>query len=610
MALKRLFLFLIFALLFFPDANAQSPAPAPPEQEEAQKLIEQKKELERKTLALLDEVIAGIPSLKLPENRALMQSSAADLLWTRDEKRARALFREALNSLAEIFNKLDAAQSRRENDERAAHQQRQEILQVIARRDPSFALESLRATRTLSTSNDPALKDRQHHREIELEQSLAFQVAANDPKLALQMAKDALAKGFSLELINVLRRLQAIDGESASRLAGEIIAKMRAEKSLARGIAEWLAVEILQMTQPRQTGFELIGAGQTPSPPTPLKLDEQYLRDLVELITASALAGQGSMQPDRFILRVLPPIMPLIEKWMPERAVLLRRQMAEANRGLDARSRVFEEYSALLRNGTMTELLDAATKATTNEAREMLHEQASWKALAHGDEEGARRIANDKIQDSSRRERMLESIERQTLWRDVMKGKVEESRQKLAHVKSKEERALMLSHLAFDVALKGEKKIALQLLSEARSLAATKPKNETQLMTLMQIARAYAVAEPARSFEMIETLVDQANELINAAATLDGFVGSGGAFKKGELVLPIGYASTTTRYQQYGKQLAALALVNFDRTKAAADRFQRREVRIIANLFIAQGVLSERLGSGTSLHEGRVFAGR
>lgn len=609
MALKHLLLSLVLALLFFPDSNAQSPEQATPEQEQARKLIEQKKELERKTLILLDEVIAGIPSLRLPENRALVQAGAADLLWTRDEKRARALFREALNSLSEIINRLDASQSRRENNELAAHQQRQEILQMIARRDAQFALESLRATRPQSALADPVSKDRQSHREIELEQSLALQVAANDPKLALQMAKDGLAKGLSLELINVLRRLQAIDGEAASRLAEEIISKMRAEKSLTRGMGEWLAVEILQMTQPRQTGFEILGAGHTPSPQTPLKLDEQYLRDLIELITASALAGQGSTHPDRFILRVLPPVMPLIEKWMPERAELLRRHLANANRGLDARSRVFEEYSALFRSGTATELLDAATKAQTTEAREMLYEQAAWKALAQGDDESARRITNDRIQDSSGRARMLEAIERQTLWRDVMKGKIEESRQKLAHVKSKDERALMLSHLALGIALKGEKKTALQLLNEARSLVAMKPKNETQLTTLLQIARAYAIAEPARSFEMIETLVDQANELINAAATLDGFVGSGGAFKKGELVLPMGYANASARYQQYGKQLAALALLNFDRTKAAADRFQRKEVRIIANLFIAQGVLSERLGSGTSLIEGRVFAG-
>jgi hypothetical protein len=609
MTLKHLLLFLTLALLFSLNASAQSPEQAPLEQEQAQKLAEQKKELERRTLALLDEIIAGIPSLRLPENRALVQSGAADLLWTRDEKRARALFREALNSLSEIINRVDAASSRRDNNELAAFQQRQEILQVIARRDSQFALESLRATRPQSVPADPVLKDRQRNREIELEQSLAFEVAANDPKLALQMAKDALSKGFSLELINVLRRLQAIDGEAASRLAEEIISKMRAEKSLAKGIAEWLAVEILQMTQARHSGSELLAAGQVPSPRTPLKLDEQYLRDLVELITASALTNQGSMQPDRFVLRALPPIMPLVEKWMPERAVLLRKYMADVNRGLDARSRVFEEYSALMRSGTPAELLDAAAKATTTETRDTLYEQAIWNALAQGDEQSARQISNDKIQDSSRRERILAAIERQSLWVNVMKGKIEEARQKLAHVKSKDERALILSHLALGVALKGEKKTALQLLTEARGLAAAKPKNETQLTTIMQIVRAYAVAEPARSFEMIETLVDEANELINAAATLDGFVGSGGAFRKGELVLPIGYANASARYQQYGKQLAALALVNFDRTKAAANRFQRKEVRIIASLFIAQGVLLERLGSGAPLNEGRVFAG-
>jgi hypothetical protein len=243
------------------------------------------------------------------------------------------------------------------------------------------------------------------------------------------------------------------------------------------------------------------------------------------------------------------------------------------------------------------------------EAREMLYEQAAWKALAQGDENRARQIISEKIQASSSRDQMLELIERQKIWRDVLKGKLDEARQKIGRIKSKDERAAALSHLAFRAALEGEKKIALQLLDEARQLVTMKPRNEMQLTALMQILRAYAVAEPARSLEMIEALIDEANQLISAAATLDGFVGRGRAFRKGELVLPAGYANASLRYQQYGKQLAALALANFERTKAAADRFQRPETRLLARLFIAQGVLSERIGSGVSLYEGGMLAG-
>ena len=63
------------------------------------------------------------------------------------------------------------------------------------------------------------------------------------------------------------------------------------------------------------------------------------------------------------------------------------------------------------------------------------------------------------------------------------------------------------------------------------------------------------------------------------------------------------------QFRQFGKELAALALLNFERTKAAADKFQRNEARIMARLFIAQGVLSERLGSGVALYENGVAVG-
>src|SRR5438132_11599126 len=70
------------------------------EKEKAEKEAKRSEELERKTLALLDEVIADAWSLKLPENRSFVLLTAADALWTHDEKRARSLFWDALNNLS------------------------------------------------------------------------------------------------------------------------------------------------------------------------------------------------------------------------------------------------------------------------------------------------------------------------------------------------------------------------------------------------------------------------------------------------------------------------------------------------------------------------------
>jgi hypothetical protein len=55
------------------------------------KETEQRQELEKKTLALLNEIASAGWSLKLPENRVFVMVNAADLLWPVDEKRARNL---------------------------------------------------------------------------------------------------------------------------------------------------------------------------------------------------------------------------------------------------------------------------------------------------------------------------------------------------------------------------------------------------------------------------------------------------------------------------------------------------------------------------------------
>src|SRR5947209_17116912 len=101
---QRLLLSSVLILLPLSPLSAQTPEDQSPlnQQEREQKALEMKKELERKTFALLDEVISSAGALKLPENRALVLSSAADLLWTRDDKRARALFKEAINTLNSV----------------------------------------------------------------------------------------------------------------------------------------------------------------------------------------------------------------------------------------------------------------------------------------------------------------------------------------------------------------------------------------------------------------------------------------------------------------------------------------------------------------------------
>jgi hypothetical protein len=598
-----------FALAIFLclPALAQTPEEqtALDQQEKQQKALEQKKELERKTFALLDEIIGGAATLKLPENRALVQSSAADLLWTRDEKRARALFREALENLREAAPKTRGPMSREQMTAyQMFFQQRKEVLQIVARRDADYALELLRATRTTTPAIQPAGLFNPNE-EDKLEQSLAIQVATNDPKRALAMAEESLSKGLSFDLLNLLGHLNSKDKDLAKQLATDIISKLQSENLATNHEAAWLASVFLRMSARAQESESYFVLGSVGGGKRPYTLDERQLRDLLEMVTGAALADPST----DISLTFLQELMPEIEQRLPERVPALRRRLTEFSRKQDPRQRVYTDYQELLQRGTIDAVLEAAAKAP-EPARQTLYEQAVWKAFyKEKDSERARRIINDNIRDSSKREQMLLELDRSLLWDAMRREKLDEARRMLARVKSKDERAIALLQMAYLAATRKEKKLALELLEEARPLISLKPKSDDQLQAVLQMARVYALVEPARAFEMIDALIDQANDLLSAASVLSGFLLPSGVFKKGEMVLPPGYSNVSMRFRQFGKELGALALLNFERTKAAADKFQRNEARLMARLFIAQGVLSEQLGSGAALYESGVAVG-
>src|ERR1043165_1103398 len=183
-------------------ALAQTPDDESPlnAQEKQEKAIEMKKEIERETNALLDEVITSAQTLKLPENRALVLSSAADLIWARDEKRARSLFKEALNDLSALAVPHNDKMSDEERRSFAVFgQQRKGILLLVASHDADLALEFLRSSRPLLLGSETDTASGSKAEEQALERSLAVQVVNNDPQRALQMAEDSLSKGFSFE---------------------------------------------------------------------------------------------------------------------------------------------------------------------------------------------------------------------------------------------------------------------------------------------------------------------------------------------------------------------------------------------------------------------------
>src|SRR5262245_20740651 len=104
MTLKRVAApFFALLLICFPSL-AQSPAPSQSQEAQSQETQSQLQDsaLEKKALALLDEAVGEAMTLKLVEHRIFALSMAADLFWKRNEDRALAILREALNQFMQI----------------------------------------------------------------------------------------------------------------------------------------------------------------------------------------------------------------------------------------------------------------------------------------------------------------------------------------------------------------------------------------------------------------------------------------------------------------------------------------------------------------------------
>jgi hypothetical protein len=513
---------------------------------------------------------------------------AADIIWDYDEARSRTLFKEAIAGLVELLNNQEVVEQPpvRNMMVEGVKNLRREMLKMLAGHDARLAREFLRATRS-SPSEQANASHVSPENDLQLEVSLATQIAATDPKQALEIGKESLSQGFSPELMNLIPALQQKDAASAAKLAGEIVIKLRGVNLDSNEEARHMALNLLRAAtqSPDETK-----AGATPALAL---LESPALRELTEMLAAEALRASS----DGGLLSELQAMMPVVEKYAPARAAQLRRKTEKKEASVEViptadAMQEWGKYHELTEKGTVDELLGAAAKAPEG-MREMLYLEASTKAMKEGNPERARTLINENVKDPHQRQMLLEQLDQMAVVAAAEQGKIEQTRKMLATLRTNEERAMLLAQLAGGAALKGEKKIALQLLEEARGMIGAKAKNMNQLGAQLLVAHGYATLEPTRSLEILEPVVDQVNELLGAAIVLGGFF-TEEFIRDDEVMLePIAMVSVEF-FNKYAGDIAALARADFDRTRALVSKFERGEIRIMAQLLIAQSILSPK----------------
>ena len=601
--------------------DATSPSATAQQTPDPQQQQEEKLKLESKASALLDQVITEAQGLKLPENRIRVQIAAGDMLWDKSAARARGLFADAAAILGQMM--LDVDRTDR-NDVQTLNQLRQDLVLTAGRHDAELGYQLLRSTQQQTPATNVLNGRRIPDQQNNLEQSLLATIAATDPKMAYQKAVESLDKGeYPTSLARVLAQLQAKDQEAFKKLSEKTLSRLGSDNLVASREASTLALSLLRpgpLVTSTSTATSTEANNSKPPANTNQVLNETAYHDLMDnaitaaLTVTSVAPGGGNNQrgggggrvvrgpqpsqqnpPDeaqtrqnnaRMLLMTMQSMLPQIDQYLPERAQAVRQKLTDLGIGNNPNAAFANNIRQLANGQGTSDSLAAAASTAPPQLQPRLYQQAAQKAIDEGNTDRALQLANDHL-DEKGRNSIMQAVDFKRIVTTASAEKMNEIKQKLAALPSDSDRVKYLIDLSA-ATQKDNPKLALRFLDDARNLVSKRATNYREFEDQIKVADAFASLEPKHSFELLETGIAQLNELLSAAAVLNGFEVE--IFKEGELSLRSD-SDLVGMVSRYGQELASLAKVDFDRARITADKFQLAEPRMNAKLSIVQSIL-------------------
>ena len=569
----RLFFVSAIVLVLLLSTSARSQAPTPVGGSEASAALKQK------ATDLLLKVADQVDSLRSAQNRARIGSNAADALWDHDEKRARTLFAAVGEDIRTGFADADPDLGKHNHTMLVFWQLRSDTLGRIAKHDPELALEFLRATRLPPGLGLglPAFQTDESEKSQELR--LAGQVAAKNPELALKLGRESLAQGFSFDLFTMLATLQSTNKATAANFYQAIIDKLK-------------DTDLAQDESATRFAFELASQFQPP------QAEERVYQELIGLLFATVLAnGCGKAETDDTseVCYEVGSVLPKFEKYYGARAAALRRWAPEAND--ETSSNLWLQAREVGEKGTVDEILAFVEK--NPEAKYDLYQRAIWKAETAGDFARARQIASD-FPNEYMRASMIAKIDLDQKRMLANPNNPASIQRALKTFPNDAERVQFLLATAARLAA-DDQKAALAFLNEAGQLIES-TKGKAQLQGQVGLALMYCSLKSHRSLAIVESLMPRLNQLVAAAAVLDGIEND---YLSDEEWNMTGAGELGGMLTALAQNAGSFARLDFDRAVTIASQLERPELRLMTELKIAQGILSDQAAQPLFHPQGR-----
>ena len=569
------------------------------------------KGLEKRVLQMLDQAVGDADSLKLAQNRAIIDAIAGDLYWKFDEKHARELFRNAGNEIIAANAETEKDKKNEDNPFYSAFDfsdVRREVLPLIAKHDADLALELLVQTRPaklaemLAKNSQPNAKqssggffdfDPQQYRvqqEIALEQQFAVLAAEQNPDKAIKLIKDSLAKGVSWNVLPLLQKLNQKNEKKATALADDVVKKIADTDLMKKRDDLSVAVRFLQTAtdpnkpkNPKEKQFNFTDA---------------QLKEIANKLFDTFI-NSNSIEMTMLAMQAMAGL----EKYIPEKIGLLKQKQAEESKNLPPEFKNLQQRQKLWNPNSTPEEIFAELPKLNEYDKEMAYQSLARKIGQIDDEARARKLI-EQIPDEKARNNAAEQFESAKINRAAKDGKLDEAKKLIGNLNKKKTQIQKLVALATQFYKKGgEENInsAVNLMKDAKALANEYPEDEDELNDLMELVKGYAVINPDEAFRLFEPIVDQISDIVQASAILSKYNRRNQSFKKGELLLKTGgYSWDGQLLFRYNEQIQLLGKADLNRMSALSDRFTRTDARTMVKLFIAQGFLKSEKEDGNN----------
>ena len=548
--------------------------------------------------------------------RARTQARIADVLWSADPERARALFRKAWES-AEIVDQ----EGQRKLQEDIKQQQakggsvavtgppniRGEVLRLAARRDRALGEELLAKLKIEKEREATEIADKSRSNTFDSPEAMSQRLAlarqllnSDDVERALQFAAPALSN-ITRDGLDFLSYLREKDAAAADKVYASLLARAAGDLSSDANTVSLLSSYLF--TPHTFVTFQGGGAntqssrGATPPPDVSPALRSAFFRTAADILMRP-LAPPGQDQTTagpvgKYLM--LKRLMPLFEQYAAKELIdPLRGQMDALAQAVpeEARQRDDDTLREGIRPPQSSDdrekaLRDRIDRAKTSDERDNLYIQLARLYVENGDLKAREFI--DKVEDTDLRKQARAFIDATLVNRAVDKKEIDNI---LELVRTGE-----LTHLQKSWALqqaakllaKSEREKSLTTIDEATLEARRiETSDADRPRALMGVSNALLLVERPRAW-------DSVYEAIKAANSAEGFTGEDGVIRTALRTKNMSSirSSTAADFNVAGI-FTELAKEDYERTVELVRGFEREAPRASATIAVARSVLEEK----------------